>query len=95
MEERNLIRTVNGDDDGGGDDRRTKRDTRPRGSKERRRGDRRAARGRREVDKDFSCFSAPFIAHCLSQFGIETPRARGGARPAAGQAYSNARRRPG
>ena len=93
MEERSLMRVANGGDDGG-DDRRAKGDTRPPGSKERRRGDRRAARGRRQVDKDFTCFSAPFIAHCLSQFGLETLRARGGARPAADQAYRKARRRP-
>lgn len=94
MEERSLIQIANGGDDEAGD-RRANRDARPPGSEERRRGDRRAARGRRQVDKDFTCFSAPFIAHCLNQFGAKTPRTRGEARPGAAQAYSTARRRPG
>lgn len=94
MEERSLIQIANdGDDDG--DDFGAKGDARPPGSRERRRGDRRAARGRRQVDKDFTCFSAPFIAHCLSQFEVETRRARNGARRVSDQAYGKARRRPG
>ncbi|MFQ5534886.1 MAG: hypothetical protein ACE5EM_08725 [Sphingomonadales bacterium] len=58
---------------------------------DRRHGDRRMGQGRRKGNRDFSCFSAPFLTHCLNQFGDSRSDRLSAI---AAQTYKKANRRP-
>lgn len=60
---------------------------------ERRATDRRGVRGRRQSDNEYACYSAQFVAHCLSQFSDETTHENPLANSAAQQAYGRSKRR--